>query len=50
MTALKSIIDGWQAAIAVWTIVLYHVAVHVIFAAPHWRYALVIILALGVRL
>jgi len=34
------------AVIAIWTIVLYHAAVHVVFAAPHWRYTLVIIPAL----
>lgn len=32
--------------IAVWVIVIYHAAVHIMFAAPHWRYALVIIPAL----
>jgi hypothetical protein len=34
------------AAIAIWTIVLCHSVVHVVFAAPHWRYTLVIIPAL----
>jgi len=38
--------DRRAAAVTVWTIVHYHAAVHIVFAAPHWRYALVIIPAL----
>ena len=56
VTFLAAICTFWATLIAslerrgvvitVWVIVVYHAAVHVVFAAPHWRYALVIIPAL----
>jgi hypothetical protein len=38
--------DRRVVATLLWTMLLYIAAIHVVFAAPHWRYALVIIPAL----